>query len=264
MARLRLDSVNAMDPGAPDPIGTLKEIKKLGLPALKYGSCSMPSKTNRGCSHYDHPENGPCPIRAMLRERARPGPENVGFARVKSPKVWKMDATQCFNYMRFVANDDPRNGIAQVLGIGGDYYIKRRTTQLLDKDNPKSKSVFKLERELVPKFARPDVSMNEQGEVTKLAREMIANENRNTLSTLLGGANLGVNGIEEDDDVEEVDISDPDDLDDIEEMDEDGEPADDSEDDLGDAPDLTGEVDLEDEAPKPRRGRGKRKVDDGE
>lgn len=250
MARLRLDNVNSMDPGAPDPIGTLKEIKKLNLPTVKYASCSAPTQGNRGCRHFDDPLHGPCPIRALLRERARPGPENVGFARVKSPKVWKMDATTCFHYMSFVAHDDPKNGISQVMGLGGDYYIKRRTTQPIDKDNPKSLSKFVLHRELVPRFPRPDVSMQEHSEVTKMAGEMIRAENRSTLSTLLGGANVTDEGVE--DDEVEVDVSD--DLDALDDDDVDGATVlPDEEDELGPAP----EIDLEDE--RPRRGRGREK-----
>lgn len=257
--RTRLDTVTGMDPGSSEPIGTLKEIKKLGLSPLKHATCSRQGPRNRGCQHFDHPEFGPCPILALLNARHRPGPERVAFARVKSPTRWKQDATDCFNYMSYIAHDDPKNGIARIIGLGGDVTIRRRSSVVVDPDAKHPMSRFKLLPERIERFPRPNESMSESAEVTAMAREMMAAEGRDSMMRTMGHQLDPVSEeYAEGDEAEEVEIGDDEETGDV-----DGDMVD--LDDSGDSPGdtATDDLTLDDEPAKPRRGRRKQR-DDGD
>lgn len=172
--RTGLDTIAQFDPGAQDPIGTKQELKRARLPLVKYASCSMPGKHNRGCKHFDDPNAGPCPIRALLRKRSRPGPEFVSFTLVKSPTVWKRDIKTCFGYMDTLHHQDPKLGLVQITGIGGDPQVIRvRGTVPKNPGNPKdSSSVVNFDPMKIPRFPRPSESMAERIETVNLAQEI--------------------------------------------------------------------------------------------
>lgn len=173
MARQRLDTVMAMDPGHPDPCGTKAELKRAKLPLLKYGSCSLPGKANRGCMHFDHPEYGPCPIRALLAQRSRPGPENVAFVQVKSPTVWKRDITTCSNYMSTYDRQDEKHARYKIIAIGGDpMVVNVRGSEEVDPGNPRSRMKTKLIPMKVDKFERPAERFAGVIETLDMAEEM--------------------------------------------------------------------------------------------
>lgn len=172
--RVGLDTIAQFDPGAPDPIGTKQELKRARLPLVKYASCSMPGKHNRGCKHFNDPSSGPCPIRALLAKRSRPGPEYVSFTLIKSPTIWKRDIKTCFGYMDTLHHQDPKLGLVQITGIGGDpQVIKVRGTVPKNPQNPKdSSSNVVFDPMKIPKFPRPDESMAERIETVSLADEI--------------------------------------------------------------------------------------------
>lgn len=180
----QMDTVNSMDPGAPDPIGTLKEIKKLKLSPLKYATCSLPSRRNRGCAHFDHPVYGPCPIRALLARRGRPGPERVAFVQVKSATNWKQDATDCYTYQTVIAHRDRRMGVARILGIGGDVEIKRRST-VPKPGNPNVGKVMLIPEKIQP-FPRPNESLATMMDTMGLAKEILQQTENDDLKTMMG------------------------------------------------------------------------------
>lgn len=169
----RLDTMQQMDPGAADPIGTKAEVKALGLPLVKYASCSEPGKKNRGCAFFNHPELGPCPVRALLARRGRPGPENVATLTMKSPTSGKEDAMPCYTYMAYLHRMDERIGLNHIIGIGGDKTIKRRTTEPVDPKNPRGgRTRVVFVPEAVERLPRPEVSMAERVESFRMAREI--------------------------------------------------------------------------------------------
>ena len=185
---MQLDTVTQMDPGAPDPIGTKAEVKALRLPLVKYATCSLPGKHNRGCQHFDHPVFGPCPIRALLVARGRPGPENIGVLTIKSAKAWKEDAMPCFTYMNYLYQMDRKLARNKVLGIGGDKSIRRRTTVQVDPTNKRggaTKVVF--ENEPVVRFPRPGETMAERVELMRIDREIIESGDMRDIGALSGG-----------------------------------------------------------------------------
>lgn len=170
---IRLDTVTEMDAGVPDPCGTRAEIKRAKLPLLKYGTCSEPTKRSRGCKHFNHPQFGPCPIRALLAHRSRPGPENVGFIHIKSPTVWKRDITTCHNYMDNYEHEDPKNGQSHIIAIGGDNtVIKIRGSEVLDPGNPRSMSKTVYTPTKVEKFKRPSEAFVDRLEVLDMSAEI--------------------------------------------------------------------------------------------
>jgi hypothetical protein len=170
-----------MDPGAPDPIGTKAEVKKLRLPLVKYATCSLPGKANRGCRHFDDPALGACPIRALLARRGRPGPENVAVVTIKSPTQKKQDAMPCFVYMGYLAKVSPMQAVSDVIGLGGDKTIRRRTTTPVEPNNPRSRTKLTFEPELVPRFPRPAESMADRVEAITMAEDIrAARANRHT------------------------------------------------------------------------------------
>jgi len=152
------------------PIGTLREVKQLGLSPIRTGSCSQPTKRNKGCEHFNHPERGPCPILALLHKRGRPGVEFVAFLRVKSRTNWKKDAVLCHQYMDTFHRSDPRNGLVQILGFGGDVTIERRGTTE-DPKNPRNR-VKTLRSEKVQRYVRPTESMSDVEKMGTMAADM--------------------------------------------------------------------------------------------
>ena len=174
---LRLDTVQEMDPGFPEPCGTKAELKRAKLPLLRYGSCSLPGRANRGCQHFDHPQFGPCPIRALLAKRSRPGPENVGFVQIKSPTIWKRDTTTCHNFMATYAHQDSKSAQFKILAIGGDPTVLNiRGSEEKDPGNPKTgmKTVFTPTK--VEKFLRPEERFAERLDTLKLSEEIAREE----------------------------------------------------------------------------------------
>lgn len=180
----QMDTVTSMDPGSPDPIGTLKEIKKFGLSPLKYATCSLPSRRNRGCQHFDHPVHGPCPIRALLARRGKPGPERVAFVQVKSATNWKQDATDCFTYQTVIAHRDRRMGVSRILGLGGDVTIKRRST-VAKVGNPNLSKVELIPEKILP-FPRPSESMSTMLDTMNLAKEILNQSETDDLRKVIG------------------------------------------------------------------------------
>lgn len=172
MANLRLDSIQNMDPGSADPIGTLTEVRALGLRPIKYGSCSLPSSNNIGCQHYESPMHGPCPVLQLCRSRQRKGFENVAFVHIKSPTVMKQDACRCFQYMATLAHADPKAGVSHIIGLGGDAVIKRRISVPIDPKDPKSGMRSSLSIEKVPAAPRPAESMADRASTMDLARSL--------------------------------------------------------------------------------------------
>lgn len=170
----RLDTVQQFDPGSPTPIGTLTEVRAMGLSPLKYGSCSMPGRNNIGCKHYDDANHGPCPILQLCRAKNRKGYERVAFVRILSPVNMKQDACMCHQFMDTMAHADPRNGVTHILGLGGDVTIKRRETRLVEPGNARSKSRVVLVPEKIEPAPRPDESMAERAANIQLVREMNA------------------------------------------------------------------------------------------
>jgi hypothetical protein len=182
------DTVNQMDPGAADPIGTKAEVKALRLPLVKYASCSLPGKANRGCQHFDHPVFGACPIRALLVARGRPGPENIGVLTIKSAKDWKEDAMPCFTYMNYLYRMDRKIARNKILGIGGDKTIRRRSTVPIDPDNKRGGATkVKFENEPVLRFPRPNETMAERVELMRVDREIMDSGDNQQIAGLAGG-----------------------------------------------------------------------------
>lgn len=198
---IRLDTVQAMDPGSPTPIGTLQEVRQMGLSPLKYGSCSMPGANNIGCKHFDDKQFGPCPILQLCRAKNRKGYERVAFVRILSPTVMKQDACACHQYMDVLAHADPRNGVTHILGLGGDVTIKRRGSVALDPNNPRSKSKTVLEVEKILPIERPMESMADRAATMQLARDLNAQEAKNAAGTL---ASLGLRNDSEPETFEEA------------------------------------------------------------
>jgi hypothetical protein len=198
---LRLDTVQQFDPGSPQPIGTLQEVRAMALSPLKYGSCSMPGKNNIGCKHYDDPDHGPCPILQLCRAKNRKGFENVAFVRILNPTNMKQDACECHQYMATLAHSDPRNGVTHILGLGGDAIIKRKGSEVLDPKNPKSKSRTTLLAEKVPAALRPSESMADRAATMQLARDMNVRQAQ-SLANGLGTLGLSSGGVPPEDTVE--------------------------------------------------------------
>lgn len=170
---IRLDTVTEMDPGVAEPCGTRAELKRAKLPLLKYGSCSEPTKRSRGCKHFNHPQFGPCPVRALLARRSRPGPENVGLIHIKSPTVWKRDMTTCHNYMDNYEHEDPRNGQSHIIAIGGDNTVlKIRGSEAVEPNNPRSMSRTVFTPMKVPKFKRPSEAFADRLEMLDMSAEI--------------------------------------------------------------------------------------------
>lgn len=190
MANLRLDTLNNMDPGSPEPIGTLTEIRALALRPIKYGSCSLPSKNNIGCKHYESPEHGPCPVLQLCRAKNRKGFENVAFVRILSPAVMKQDACRCHQYMDTLAHADPKNGVSHIIGLGGEAVIKRRSSVPIDPNNPKSGMRTVLAVEHVPAAPRPAESMADRAATMDLAKSLEV-QSTQSLMGLMGAGGRG-------------------------------------------------------------------------
>jgi len=195
---IRLDTITEMDPGAPDPVGTRAEIKRAKLPLLKYGTCSQPTKASRGCKHFNHPQFGPCPIRALLAARSRPGPENVGYIHITSPTVWKRDITTCYNYMDNYEHEDPKGGQSHITAIGGDNTVlKVRGSEVLEPGNPRSLSKTCFHPLRVPKFKRPEESLADRMEVLDMSTEIRKAQALRSGEVLSGALEDGVGDEEE-------------------------------------------------------------------
>lgn len=182
-----LDTINSMDAGSADPIGTLQEVRGLGLPPVKYGSCSKPGPNNRGCSHFDSETHGPCPVLQLCRAKGRKGYENVAFIRMLAPTVMKQDACKCHQYMDTLAHADPRSGVNHIIGLGGDSVIKRRVT-VLDQKNPNAPAKTMLVVEKVPALPRPGESMSDRLANLTLAREMTVKARQTMTETMSAAA----------------------------------------------------------------------------
>lgn len=171
---MQLDTITQMDEGAADPVGTKAEVRALKLPLVKYATCSLPGKFNRGCRHFDDPQFGPCPVLELLRRRGRPGPENVAVVTIKSPTKKKQDAMPCYTYMQYLGRMSTKIALSEIIGIGGDKTIRRRTTTAVDPTNPRSKTKLTFEPEPVRRFPRPIESMAERVESINMAAEIRA------------------------------------------------------------------------------------------
>lgn len=201
---LRLDTLQAMDAGNPNPIGTLNEIRKEGLRPVKYGSCSQPSQHNIGCKHYNSEQWGPCPILELCRAKGRKGFENVAFVHMLSPTVVKQDAMLCHQYMDTMHHKDPRSGVVQILGLGGETFIKRKISYPADPKDPRSSMVTTLKREEVPRAKRPNESMADHVQNMELVRDLEARNARQNVEQMNAAAHAR-NFVPEEDKVEQAD-----------------------------------------------------------
>lgn len=154
-----------LEPGSSRPIGTLKELQKLGINTMRNASCSRPGPDNAGCTHY------PCPLLREMQAKGIPTPQNVAYAVVKSNGNRKMDSMPCFDYMQNMAGMHPAIGTCEVLGYGGTGVAIKVRESDVDPANPRA-VVKRLADYQVPAFPRPSDSQTDKMEAMEMRRHI--------------------------------------------------------------------------------------------
>lgn len=174
------------EPGNPKPIGTLKELRAHRLSILQNGSCSEPSKNNRGCKFYN-PENGPpCPVRQMmLRQQVKP-PEFTVFVAVKPNGKMKQDAELCFDYMETKHNAPANVGTYDVIGFGGKTTIKVVESHPNPQDKKGLTRIRKVVAFAVPHMKRPGESMADLSTALEVREEILKRRRERLIEERMG------------------------------------------------------------------------------
>jgi len=158
------------------PVGSLDEIKAMGIPSRNICTCSeRVDLKNAGCIKY------PVCDRKFRGTR----PQNQLYQHVKADGNVRVAVDACFNIIHKEEEADDKGELITVIGAEGDSYTYRGSVKKHPTRNPDCPACLKgechtyVDREDLPGIVEPFPPADEHPELVKFARKMDA---RQTLS----------------------------------------------------------------------------------